>query len=126
MGELNIETVSKSGIEMKVAGTTVYFSGSINHPRPGEFMEPFIQNIHDSILKNHIREIKVDITQLRFLNSAGIRELVDWVMKMSSLPDHQKYKIQFICSTEHKWQESSMSTLIYLNSENLSKVTVQN
>jgi hypothetical protein len=124
MGELNIATVNNSGIEMKISGSTVIFSGSINHPRPGEFMEPFIQNVHDAIVKNGIRAIKVDITQLRFLNSAGIRELVDWVMKMSSLPDDQKYKIQFVCSTEHKWQESSMSTLIYLNSENLSKVTV--
>lgn len=123
MAEINIAPVSKSGIDMKVSGTTVYFSGSINHPRPGEFMEPFIQSVHDTIVRNGIAEIRVDITQLRFLNSAGIRELVDWVMKMSSLPDSQKYRIQFVCSAEHKWQESSMSTLIYLNAEYLSKVT---
>jgi hypothetical protein len=124
MADINIPTINKSGIEMKVTKNTVFFSGSINHPKPGEFMEPFIQNVHDSIVSNHIKEIKVDITQLRFLNSAGIRELVDWVMKMSSLPDDKRYKIQFICSTEHKWQESSMSTLIYLNADYLTKETV--
>jgi hypothetical protein len=124
MAEIKIDTVTNSGIEMKATGTTVYLSGSINHPRPGEFMEPFIQKVHESIIENNILEIKVDITALKFLNSAGIRELVDWVMKLSHLPEEKKYKIQFICSTEHKWQESSMSTLIYLNSDYLSKVTI--
>jgi hypothetical protein len=124
MTGINVTTVSKSGIEMRSEGDTVYFSGSINHPRPGEFMEPFIQNVHDTIVQSGLKEIRVDITELRFLNSAGIRELVDWVMKMTALPDDKKYKIQFVCSAEHKWQESSMSTLIYLNSEKLSKVTM--
>ncbi|MBN2444765.1 MAG: hypothetical protein JXJ04_25640 [Spirochaetales bacterium] len=124
MAEIKIDTVTNSGIEMKAKGNTVYLSGSINHPRPGEFMEPFIQKVHESILENNILEIKVDITALKFLNSAGIRELVDWVMKLNHLPEEKKYKIQFICSTEHKWQESSMSTLIYLNSTYLSKVTI--
>ncbi|MBN2532766.1 MAG: hypothetical protein JXB88_07745 [Spirochaetales bacterium] len=123
MGEIKAKPVSNSGIDMKATGTTVYISGSINHPRPGEFMEPFIQEAHESIVTNNIQEIKVDITNLKFLNSAGIRELVDWVMKLNHLPEEKKYKIEFLCSSEHKWQESSMSTLIYLNSNYLSKVT---
>lgn len=123
MGEINAKPISNSGIDMKASGITVYISGSINHPRPGEFMEPFIQEAHESIVANNIQEIKVDITNLKFLNSAGIRELVDWVMKLNHLPEEKKYKIEFLCSSEHKWQESSMSTLIYLNSTYLSKVT---
>jgi hypothetical protein len=123
MADLKIDSVTNSGIDMKVEGNTVFLSGSINHPRPGEFMEPFIQQVHEGILENNISEVKVDITGLKFLNSAGIRELVDWVMKLNHLPEEKKYKIQFLCSSEHKWQESSMSTLIYLNSTYLSKVT---
>ena len=70
-----------------------------------------------------VKDIIVDITNLRFLNSAGIRELVDWVMKLNSLTEDEKYKIKFLCSSEHKWQESSISTLIYLNPEFTSKET---
>ena len=124
MAEIKVDPISNSGIEMKAGGNTVFISGSINHPKPGEFMEPFIQKVHESILENNMLEIKVDITKLKFLNSAGIRELVDWVMKLNHLPEQKKYKIQFLCSSEHKWQESSMSTLIYLNSTYLSKMTV--
>ena len=122
MAEITIDPISNSGIDMKAKGTTVFISGSINHPRPGEFMEPFIQKVHDQIVEKSIPDIKVDITQLKFLNSAGIRELVDWVMKLNHLADDKKYKIQFVCSSEHKWQESSISTLIYLNQSYTSKV----
>ncbi len=121
MQELTIAPVKMNNVEMKASGTTIYFIGSINHPKPGDFMEAFIKEAHESIVRNHIEEIKVDITRLRFLNSAGIRELVDWVVKLGSLPDHQKYKIQFIYSAEYKWQESSAATLVYLNPRYLSK-----
>jgi hypothetical protein len=125
MQELEIAPVTIGSVEMKASGTTVYFSGSINHPKPGDFMEPFIRETHDAIVGNNIREIRVDITKLRFLNSAGIRELVDWVMKLGSLPEDLKYRMQFVCNPEYKWQESSMATLIYLNPGYLSKVTVR-
>jgi hypothetical protein len=122
MAGLDVKSVSESGIEMKADGTTIIFAGSINHPRPQVFMEPFIEDVHNSILKNNIKEINLDITELRFLNSSGIREIVDWVLKMSKLPDDQKYKINFICSRQHKWQESSITTLIYLNQNYTNKI----
>ena len=121
MAELKVKSVKNSGIEIYTEGITIYFSGSINHPHPGEFLEPFIQEVHKEIIANKIKGIKVDIKDLKFLNSAGIREFVDWVMQLNKLPDEKKYKIQFICSSRYKWQESSMSTLIYLNSSYLSK-----
>ncbi|MBN2444762.1 MAG: hypothetical protein JXJ04_25625 [Spirochaetales bacterium] len=124
MADLNVAMVSEGGVELKTAGTTIFISGCINHPKPGNFMEPFIESVHSAIIEKGIKEIIVDITDLRFLNSAGIRELVDWVMKLNSLPEDKIYKIKFLCSSEHKWQESSMSTLIYLNPDHTSKETV--
>jgi len=121
MEELKVKSVKNSGIEIYTKGMTIYFSGSINHPRPGEFLKPFIQEVHSEIIKKNIKEIKVDIKDLKFLNSAGIRELVDWIMQLNELPEEKKYKILFICSSEQKWQESSILTLMYLNSKYLSK-----
>ncbi|MBN2444737.1 MAG: hypothetical protein JXJ04_25500 [Spirochaetales bacterium] len=122
MNDLNVKSVSESGIEMKTEGNTIIFSGSINHPRPQVFMEPFMDAVHDNIVEKKIKEVNFDITDLRFLNSSGIREIVDWVLKMSKLPDSEKYMINFICSKQHKWQESSITTLIYLNQNYTNKV----
>jgi hypothetical protein len=123
MAEIKVAPVSEGGVDLKVEGTKVIIAGCINHPKPGIFMEPFLNKVHSSIIDNNIKTIDVDITDLRFLNSAGIRELVDWVMKLNALEDPKKYKIKFLCSSEHKWQESSMSTLIYLNPDYTSKET---
>lgn len=125
MGEITVKPVNESGVELKAEGSTVTISGSINHPKPGVFMEPFIEEVHNSVVANGVKAINVDITNLRFLNSAGIREFVDWVMKLNELDVDKRYSIKFICSSEHKWQESSMSTLIFLNSEYTSKETVK-
>ena len=122
MPSIDAKPVSESGIEMKTEGNTIIFAGSINHPRPQVFMEPFISEVHDAIIEKGIKEVSLDMTDLKFLNSSGIREIVDWVLKMSKLPDSEKYKINFICSAEHKWQESSITTLIYLNQNYTSKV----
>ena len=123
MTGINVTPIKEGGVELKTEGTRVFITGCINHPKPGIFMEPFIDKVHNNIIENKIKDIIVDITNLRFLNSAGIRELVDWVMKLNSLTEDEKYKIKFLCSPEHKWQESSISTLIYLNPEFTSKET---
>jgi hypothetical protein len=125
MVNLNVEPVQKGGMELKAEGTTVYISGCVNHPSPGMFIEPFISEVHNRTIEQNVKEIVVDITDLRFLNSAGIRELVDWVMKLGSLTEDKKYKIKFLCSNEYQWQESSISTLVYLNSECTSKESVK-
>ncbi|MBN2532769.1 MAG: hypothetical protein JXB88_07760 [Spirochaetales bacterium] len=123
MAGIKIDPVIKGGMELKAEGTTVYISGCVNHPSPGMFIEPFITEVHNKILEKKIKEIVVNITDLRFLNSAGIRELVDWVMKLSALEEGKKYKIKFLCSSEYQWQESSMTTLVYLSPECTSKET---
>jgi len=125
MGAITAKPIAESGVELKASGTTVTISGSINHPKPGMFMEPFIDEVHNSIVANGIKAISVDITNLRFLNSAGIREFVDWVMKLNELDVAKRYSIKFLCNAEHKWQESSMSTLIFLNAEYTSKETIK-
>lgn len=124
MSDLKVTHVKKGGIELKAEGTTIFISGCVNHPSPGTFIEPFISEVHNNVLKQKIKEVVVNITDLRFLNSAGIRELVDWVMKLNSLNDDEKYSIKFLCSSEFLWQESSMSTLVYLNPECTSKEIV--
>jgi hypothetical protein len=125
MSEIKARTVKDSGVELKTEGTSVIISGSINHPKPNIFMEPFLQEVHDNILAKAIKAVDVDITDLQFLNSSGIREFVDWVMKLNELEEEKKYTIKFLCNAEHKWQDSSLSTVTFLNPEYTSKVVVK-
>ncbi len=65
--------------------------------------------------------MKIDIKDLKFLNSSGIKEFVDWVMDLSTLSEEQQYFVEVITNPDQIWQESSISTLVYLNQKLIKK-----
>ncbi len=118
---LSAKSVNDSGIEMRVEGGNVIIAGNVEVADPGKIMGPFFKEVHQNILENNMKGVKVDITNLTFLNSSGIKEFVDWVIKLEDLSDDQRYKITFLCNPDLIWQESSISTIELLNSDYISK-----
>lgn len=112
---LAITPINRDGVLMKVQKDTIYISGSIDNQNPESYMTPFLSELHENIIENGIKEMKVDIRKLDFLNSSGIKELVVWVMKINEEDENKKYRINFICNDNLNWQRSSISTLEYLN-----------
>ena len=119
--QLALSPVKYGGIVLSVEGTTVSIAGYMNSLQPGEFMQPFIRELNQEIINNGIRSINLDLTNLAFLNSAGIREIVDWILMLDTLPEHQRYSIHIIYSSRYLWQESSISTFVFLNTDFISK-----
>ena len=113
--ESNIYYINESGVTMKFDGHIVTLSGYIDCLEPGKFMAPFLKNVHDFILKKNLKSVTIDITELNFLNSSGIKEFVDLILKLERLPDDQKYTLKFLCSKDILWQEQSMFALTFLN-----------
>ena len=113
--ESNIYCLNESGVTMKFDGHVVTFSGYIDCLEPGKFMTPFLENVHDFILEKKLKSIITDITELNFFNSSGIKEFVDWILKLERLPDDQKYILKFLYSKDILWQEQSMFALTFLN-----------
>lgn len=111
----NIIGVNESGVSMAFEDDTINISGSIDCVDPGLFMLPFLNEAHEYILEQAMEEVNVDIVKLNFLNSSGIKEFVEWIMKLEFLPDDQKYSIIFQCNHEFLWQEPSIKTLAFLN-----------
>jgi hypothetical protein len=114
---------------LKVEGADIFFnndtlliSGSIDGRDPGKFLNPYFTRLHEAIINSGIKEINVDLTKLTFLNSSGIKEFVEWIMKIESLNENKKYNITFLTNSDLLWQESSISTLVYLNPILLKKI----
>lgn len=114
---LNVYSINENGVKMEVMDNTVTISGMIDCKDPGSFMSLFFEEVHSSAIRKQIKEVCVDITKLNFLNSSGIKEFVVWIMKLSELPDNQKYALKFICASDVKWQELSIGALVLLNSD---------
>ena len=116
---LNIYSVNESGVSMKFEDQTVTISGSIDCKTPGVFMAPFLEEVHKYILKHEMQSVNVDIFKLNFLNSSGIKEFVNWIMRLELIPNGEKYHLKFICNHEFLWQEPSIRILTFLNSESV-------
>ncbi len=117
----DIGPISSSGMFLETKNGEVIISGQTKTSNPGKLMQPFFDDVQDLILKNNINEIKVNIKDLSYLNSSGIKEFANWILKLDALPESRKYTITFVYDPEVKWQETFVSTISCLNQEFIKK-----
>ena len=118
------KNLHENGVEIKFNNDTLVIAGSIDNRDPGKYLNPYFSQLHNDIVDSGIKEIKVDLTQLTFLNSSGIKEFVEWIMKIEQLQENKQYNLVFLTNSELLWQESSISTLVYLNPDILKKIVI--
>jgi hypothetical protein len=114
---INIDPIDIDKFQMKAEGNTIYFIGVLSTRNPDALLGPFIEKVHNNVTQMNIKEIKVNLTELSFINSAGIRVLANWVIKNRQLPENKKYKIHFISNYQYAWQKNNMQALTLLNKE---------
>ncbi len=115
---LNIEPISQARISIEVvdtdAGIGVGFVGDIDMQDPGVILDPLFEKVHQGCLSKGIRQVKLDFTQLTFLNSSGIKSIAKWIMKLVDLPEDKKYTITIVHNRDITWQVTSLPTLTFL------------
>lgn len=124
MPSLDLNPFEDNRVKLWAEGTTVHLSGYVHSVKPGEFLSPFIKELHKQIVEQGIKNITFDVTDLEHLNSAGIREIVNWILMLDELNENEKYYIHFLYSSKYLWQESSISTFVFLNIDYVSKEVV--
>ncbi|MCH5149439.1 MAG: SiaC family regulatory phosphoprotein [Spirochaetales bacterium] len=111
-----IETVQEDDVTLSFKEDTVHISGNIVQMKPELYMQNFFKELHQYVLEHKIKRIYVNITKLKFLNSAGIKVLIDWIILITELPEDEKYQLFFICNSKSFWQETSINTLAIIDS----------
>lgn len=92
-------------------GDTIFLRGEIDDFDPGHFLTDFFETAKRQMDK----VIKIDFTQLEFLNSSGIKCIVTFVMDKN--PDS---KIVFITDSSKTWQRTSLEVIQSLDEDNIS------
>ena len=115
MGNINVENLKLDKVSITVSdgadGADVKLVGEIDLEDPSVEIKPFLAKLHDSLIANGYKTCNVDVLQLSFMNSSGIKELVNWIMKVNVTPAEQRYKINLVYSKSITWQESSLPVL---------------
>ena len=75
-----IQPIKNEDLQMNVRGTTFSISGCVSMNNPADILEPYILELHNKLVDEGIKRITLDLTRLAFLNSSGIREIVNWIL----------------------------------------------
>lgn len=92
-------------------GTRVVFRGTISTPDPARVINPFVDALHEELLKRGLREIQVDFRELEFCNSSGFKSFIHWIQRLQETPEPQRYGLRFLSNPQRKWQKTSLLAL---------------
>jgi hypothetical protein len=118
---MQISTVQAAGgkISLRVDGDTVFIAGEIDQLSPRDFMAGFLEIVHNMALGEGLGEVKVNVSELVFLNSSGIKELLSWILRRNRIPPEKKYKINFLFDPAVAWQPITLPRLRDLDAEGI-------
>jgi hypothetical protein len=112
-------------IETKAAGarsTLVRFAGTLAHRDPGPVLRPFFEELHGHMTREARLEARVDLRELKFMNSSSFKHFIAWVKRNGGLPVGQRYKIVFVLNKEHHWQQVSIHALSCFSTDAIESV----
>jgi hypothetical protein len=118
---MQISTVQAAGgkISLRVDGDTVFIVGEIDQLSPRDFLAGFLEIVHNMALGECLVEVKVNVTELAFLDSSGIKEFLSWILRRNRIPPDKKYKINFLFDPAVAWQPITLPRLRDLDAEGI-------
>jgi len=101
-------------LELTGNETSLILSGDIDMRDTSVEFLPYLLKVHDELIKNRIKKLNLNLLKLTFMNSNGIKSLINWIMKLGELSEQDRYKIHILASNDIAWQESTLPVLCKL------------
>jgi len=120
---LEIPTIPKVNMSVDPAGALV-LGGSIATRDPAESIAPFFRAVHQATVADALKEFKIDLSRLTFVNSSAIRLFVDWVTWAKNEPPSSRYKVIIQMDQRVTWQKTSLGVLRTLAPEVVELTTI--
>lgn len=118
MNKLNLASLTHERVSIQVGdlpeGVLVTITGDIDMQDPAKLLDPFFQELHRQAVQKGTKRVDLDVRQLNFLNSSGIRALAKWIMALLPLKVEQRYQIRMLHNKGLAWQAASLPTLTFL------------
>ena len=92
-------------------GGIVKLSGALTLRNPSELLRPVFHSLHEAALSDGLDKVFVDLSDLSFVNSSGIRVFVDWVLWLREESPTRRYSLTFRSASDHAWQRASLPVL---------------
>jgi hypothetical protein len=99
---MEITAIKLKDLEIYAKDDTVTLKGEINQENPEHFLTPFFTKV----IEEMDGDIILDLRELEFLNSSGIKPLLEFLMKRN-----KQWRVNIKSDPNSTWQRTSLKVL---------------
>jgi hypothetical protein len=92
----------------------IVVTGEISIRNSISIIQPYLKNIHETMLHEKIATIVMDVTGLDFMNSNGISGFISWVMMLGDVEEERRYSIEVRYDSSISWQKYTFEVIVNL------------
>ena len=89
----------------------IRLQGKMQFRSPSEVLGTWLRELHEAILQARIREFHVDVTELHHVNSSSLFLFIDWARWIATVPQSERYHLNFRTHRNVSWQHLSLPTM---------------
>lgn len=91
---------------------SVVLRGDSDARDAGAALDDFlVRRVHPAVVTSGLKLLQLDVTGLEFLNSAGIKALVNWLLAIKREPQQSRYFIVLQYDEGITWQSKGLKPL---------------
>ena len=109
MDTTTFDTLSGDGFTVTPDGARVIFRGTVAIRDPGRVVGGYLRSIHESAVSQRVPEVTVELGELKFMNSSGLRVFLDWVENIRA--SAHRYRLRLRISRNLSWQRASFPVI---------------
>jgi hypothetical protein len=103
---MEVTELKQKDLEIYVEDDTITIKGEINQENPEDFLTPFFMKI----IEQMNGDVTLDLRRLDFLNSSGIKPLIQFLMKRN-----KQWRVNIKTNPHSTWQRTSLKVLTGLD-----------
>ena len=74
-------------------------------------IDALLTGLHKEAIATKLREVRIDLRGLEFMNSSCFKAFVTWIGKVQDLPQPEQYQMIFRSDDTKHWQRRSLGAL---------------
>ncbi|MBI3184758.1 MAG: hypothetical protein HYZ28_21690 [Myxococcales bacterium] len=82
-------------------------SGILDVPDAAAHVQPHLLGLHSAVVAAKIPLVRLDVTDVEYMNSSGLKSFMAWFLIASQSKDHQ-YTIEVGYDPHRSWQQVSL------------------
>ena len=75
------------------------------------YLPDFLAAVHGAAVREQVAHVRVDLTELAFMNSSCFKDFIVWLEKLRESPGERQYRVAFLSSAKQHWQRRSLQAL---------------